>query len=713
MGIGLQEKIKHIKDSDGLKRIPTQYLPEAIENDYFFISYSHKDYKSVYIDLLLLQTNKLQFWYDLEMSVGTSWEIIASRHMVPFQCKGVIFYVSENSLKSNSFIKELEYAKRFNKPIVTINLPFESNYIFNGENVKGKVFSAKQMLLIMKENNEEIPEFDERRTVIEEYFPDDVIYLPFEMDPTQKVKQIKLKIRQIPLLEFDEKGASITKLNDHDLFGISKDELLSSKEISLIVSKNLFANCLHLKKINFGDKAVRYDSFSFAKCINLSTIENTSEKQAELYDGAFFECSKLVSFKQNNDCLLRGKMVFKGCESLENITINCESKVIPDETFSNCSSLKTINFSNQDYLEKIGTNAFHSCTLLETISIPNNVAIIDENAFTNCSSLSEVVLSSKITEIGNRAFENCASLKSIILPDSLKLIGYKAFEGCDSLTFNEHDGILYLPSKSNPYFALIKVLDKEAKQYAIHNECVVIAGGAFEECNGIEEIKIPKTVISIGKRAFYNCQNLIVFSQEGFENYSGTNKQMKRSIIGEQAFADCKYLAVISLDPNIAVIGNRAFENSEFLEDIDFPSTLTKIGSKAFDGCTNFKKFTYEGTPSQFSVIDIGKDNKQFYKADGVFKPYDVVTMFGTLLLFWFIGALIIAGFGAAIYFIATLFKGLLYNIIYDSLQIIGLIIFVVAFLFFAFQLFLRIHYKRRMKVWTEKYRKYKESASN
>ena len=96
-----QIKIDIINNLDLIK-IPVALLPGVHSKEYYFISYSHKDYKTVYPDLFMLENEKLNFWYDRGIPAGSNWKDIATKYIAPFDCKGVIFYISENSLLSNA-----------------------------------------------------------------------------------------------------------------------------------------------------------------------------------------------------------------------------------------------------------------------------------------------------------------------------------------------------------------------------------------------------------------------------------------------------------------------------------------------------------------------------------------------------------------------------------------------------------------------------------
>lgn len=89
-------------------------------------------------------------------------------------------------------------------------------------------------------------------------------------------------------------------------------------------------------------------------------------------------------------------------------------------------------------LEEIGSYAF-SGTLLTSVSIPDNVRMIDEGAFSDCNYLGTVYLSDNLVTVGSGAFSDCAiKYHNLSLPDNVETVGDYAFSGwqAGTLTLN-------------------------------------------------------------------------------------------------------------------------------------------------------------------------------------------------------------------------------------------------------------------------------------
>ena len=158
-----------------------------------------------------------------------------------------------------------------------------------------------------------------------------------------------------------------------------------------------------------------------------------------------------------------GESAFRGCSSLESITIpfvgakadvswsdNCRypfgyifgtssytGGVATEQSYSGTyyiynrysstyyipSSLKSVAVTGGNIL----MHAFYNCSRLTSVTIPDSVTSIGEQAFYNCSGLTSITIPDSVTSIGEEAFYNCSGLTSITIPDGVTNIGDYAF----------------------------------------------------------------------------------------------------------------------------------------------------------------------------------------------------------------------------------------------------------------------------------------------
>ena len=118
--------------------------------------------------------------------------------------------------------------------------------------------------------------------------------------------------------------------------------------------------------------------------------------------------------------------------NLESVTIGSNVKTIGNYAFFNCKKLDSVTFASPSSLTNIGNGAFHSCTQLQTISLPESLGSIEFHAFYQCTGLESITLPSTLTYIGNEALAACTSLKTLqcdaVTPPAL---GDDVFDGID------------------------------------------------------------------------------------------------------------------------------------------------------------------------------------------------------------------------------------------------------------------------------------------
>ena len=103
---------------------------------------------------------------------------------------------------------------------------------------------------------------------------------------------------------------------------------------------------------------------------------------------------------------------------------------IKEGAFINCSKLVSVTLP--DTVLEIRDHAFCGCKNLASIELPASVRLIAPSAFNGCTSLASVVISSSGgLLIEKRAFAGCTSLTDVVFKNKpLKVIAKNAFEGC-------------------------------------------------------------------------------------------------------------------------------------------------------------------------------------------------------------------------------------------------------------------------------------------
>lgn len=350
---------------------------------------------------------------------------------------------------------------------------------------------------------------------------------------------------------------------------------------------NLFKDCASLQSVDFGTNSTTtaLGDYMFAGCTSLKTVtlptslnflgkytfqnsgiesiaipagvktiassKNTTSLSTKTY--TFENCVNLKTITFGQDITHIGYGIFKGCTSLEEISL---PKVVKfgQEAFMN-SGLKTADFP---LCTGGATDAFNGCTKLTTVNWPAATDVSSTRVFQGCTSLSSVTFGTKVTStsMGASYFEGCTSLKTIDLTKltKVKTIGNRVFYGCTSL----------------------------------------------------ESIVIPKAVTTLGNSSikrqsgtsyygntFENCTNL---KSVTFETGSALTK-----IGGEKVFAGCSSLTSITLPANLAYIGYDAFKGTG-LTSIHLSAKIANVYQGAFDDCAALKTITIDSANRNFAV---------------------------------------------------------------------------------------------------------------
>ncbi len=83
---------------------------EIVKESFLFISYKHDDRNEVVQDVLdYLFEQGVRFWYDADLSYGDKWPEVAKKLINNENCRGVIFFNSEASFKSEPVFFERQF----------------------------------------------------------------------------------------------------------------------------------------------------------------------------------------------------------------------------------------------------------------------------------------------------------------------------------------------------------------------------------------------------------------------------------------------------------------------------------------------------------------------------------------------------------------------------------------------------------------------------
>ena len=600
----INEKIKNIKKSKRIEDLKLEVLPVADENEYFLVSYSHKDYKEVYSDILRLQEKGIHVWYDKgRLPAGEEWFKVVGQKITNYSCKGVIFYISENTIKHSEQVeRELEIVLNSKKPFLSINLPLKSIDKF-----KGRYFSAKEIINI----------YNKPVSLLSKVFTDERIYLKYSDDPLDKSYELN-KIK--------EKSSAIVYSKNNSLATVTatKDPYITKVFITKYIENVYdfcavnsigtcaFANCGYLQSVVLGEDIERIGEYAFYGCVQLKEFVLQNAHIYEIGEKAFSKCKSLTRIDLSNNRDISQQHVtyvvkdFSFGERPQKKSLTIGANAFWD------SGIETIIFPKDTEIH-IGTAAF-GYSKLRHITLPG-LTKCDIRAFASCKSLESVTIEEGITELKARQFEGCYNIKHMSIPSTLIKID-KNFMGKEFFAFNHIE-----VAENNPV-------------YRAENNCLIEREGE-RLISWHQGAKIPSTVKIIGAIAFkeqFVLDDLII--PEGVE------------IIEDGAF-DCLCFGCVTFPKSIKKIGYSgglpSLSMGSDADDFNYnpqTSLLIRTDKKVFikggqqeskrlklENVETRVRFLYKGTVLQMNKIvnkdEIKKGNKILIEcSDGVFEYF-------------------------------------------------------------------------------------------
>lgn len=174
-------------------------------------------------------------------------------------------------------------------------------------------------------------------------------------------------------------------------------------------------------------------------------------------------------------------------------------------------------------------------------------------------------------------FEKCKSLKEISIPDGVVELGPYCFSGCSSLERID------LPKTLKTIGKRAFCSCKSLKELIIPDGITEIPGGSFggvfEGCTSLITVRLPETLTMLGQSAFGYCYRLASIV------IPGSVKE-----IGPKAFWECYDLTRIELPDGLEVIGEDVFGCCNSLKSVSFPKTVKSVGKNAFWSCYGLRE---------------------------------------------------------------------------------------------------------------------------
>lgn len=389
--------------------------------------------------------------------------------------------------------------------------------------------------------------------------------------------------------------------------GVTTTDNTGKTTLSTTIGTSAFKDNKALKEINLDTiKTVSQEAFRGCGVADDGTDPATLTLNNVNAIGAlaFYGCGfKAVQIPRQLTSVATGKI--NGVEygpfaggKLEIVSFGTLINTIPDNLCMNTTSLQKIELQSvKASLRTIGKNAFKGCTSVEEVTIPKGILTVSNSAFEGCSGLTDVTIAAKT--INAKAFAECKNLKAVKMEEGVTTIQGMAFANTQisavtipsTLTTagTTKEGTIEKGPFAGTMIATVHGQTEdstEAQEGAtILPETKKIPDNLFLGCTSIIDVQIPETVTEIGQKAFKDASSV---ENVTFAVNTETGKVKGVEKIGISAFDGCSSLQELVLPETVTEVLQGAFANEGALVKADMSRTasLKKWDKESFKGDT-------------------------------------------------------------------------------------------------------------------------------
>ena len=158
-----------MSNNENLQALASQIKACDCTKPYIYISYSTRNGEAVYKDVIALQEAEKNLWIDVDVNmVGDGYNSTIFNAIANENCKGVLFYLSEDSMTSAQSAKEVAYTRSHRVtdegpalPVVVVDLE-EVEGLDIEKYVNGRLYMAFKDDKLSDSENERMKKYSEK-----------------------------------------------------------------------------------------------------------------------------------------------------------------------------------------------------------------------------------------------------------------------------------------------------------------------------------------------------------------------------------------------------------------------------------------------------------------------------------------------------------------------------------------------------------------------
>ena len=386
------------------------------------------------------------------------------------------------------------------------------------------------------------------------------------LDGGARIERCAIRAQSLAIPEFID-GVPVTAIAPYALEGNADVREITCPPQVVEIGSRAFANCPELQRISFPANLARYENSWVTGCARLEEITLPGAiVDLDLPSPAPVGVRRICIGQMTRTVQIARTWKTK----LDQVSVHPENRWL--------SSDGTCIYSAD------GTELVSHATKSQEVEISPGCRTVAPRAFEHEKHLEHVHMPENVCEIGERAFAE-SSLRSFEPPKSLRVIGSEAFVGCQSLVdINLADGLREIGER------------------------------AFAECAGCTAVRIPASVVRVGRKAFedtdlqpcgskptlvVDARNPILFiddagvlcehGEDGIAVLEALDAQTERYRtpdgtvrVGMQAFFGHPRLTQLEITEGVTLIEQEAFMRCERLRAVKLPSSLQRLEARAF-----------------------------------------------------------------------------------------------------------------------------------